>query len=125
MVSISWYLPEKERDEMSKTQHLQIFEKSIFQNLFSHIHLYVYIYTHSGTRRERERTNKTQNVVSISWYLPEKVRDEMSKKQYFLMSESCFSKPALIHTFICTYIYGQWHKEGEKREQTKHKTWFP
>ena len=72
-----------------------------------------------------ERTNKTQNMVSISWYLPEKVRDEMSKTQQFQISENIFSKPALIHTFTCIYIYGQWHKEGEKREQTKHKTWFP
>ena len=59
MVSISWYLPEKMRDEMSKTQHFQIFAKNIFQNLLSYIHLYVYIYTDSGTRREREREQAT------------------------------------------------------------------
>ena len=62
MVSISWYLPEKVRDEMSKTQHFQIFEKVIFQKLPSIIYLYTYIYTDSGTRKEiRENTQNTKH----------------------------------------------------------------
>ena len=72
-----------------------------------------------------KRTNKTQNMVSISWYLPEKVRDGMSTTQHFQICEKVVFQKLPSIMYLYTYIYGQWHKEGEKREQAKHKTWFP
>ena len=52
--------------------------------IYLYIYIYIYIYIRTVAQGGRqERTNKTQNMVSISWYLPEKVRDEMSKTQHF------------------------------------------
>ena len=58
MVSISWYLPEKVRDEMSKKTALLNFRKIFFQNLLSYIHLYVYIYIRTVAQGGREKENK-------------------------------------------------------------------
>jgi len=61
MVSSSWYLPEKVRDEMSKTQHFLILETNIFQKPPSYIHLYVYMYPDSGTRERIENKQNTKH----------------------------------------------------------------
>jgi len=165
-----------------------IFSKNIFVKDCSHayIYMYIYIYTDSGTRRERSENNQNTNMVSISWYLPEKVRMKYQKHNTFKFPIFFFRKlfAYILYMYICirtvahggrkertnktqtwfplvgtcqkkcgmksqkhntskfskklffencphayiymyTYIYRQWHKEGEKREQTTHKTWFP
>ena len=67
------------------SQTLLNFHKTHFPKTATFIHLYVYIYIRTVAQGGREeRTNKTQNMVSISWYLPEKVRDELSKTQHIL-----------------------------------------
>ena len=53
MVSISWYLSENVRVEMSKTQHFEKFEKVICSELAAKVYIYVCIYTDMGTGRKR------------------------------------------------------------------------
>ena len=57
MVSISWYLSENVRVEMSKTQHFEKFEKVICSELAAKVYIYMYIYGH-GHREEEEREQK-------------------------------------------------------------------
>ena len=63
MVSISWYLSEKVRVEMSKTQHFGKFEKVILSELaaiyiYLYIYIYMYIYGH-GHREEAKRERRS------------------------------------------------------------------
>ena len=118
MVSISWYLSENVRVEMSKTQHFEKFEKVICSELAAKVYIYVCIYTDMGTGRKRRENKKTQNMVSISWYLSEKVRVEMSKTQHFEIFEKViFPKLAAKNIYIYMYIYGHGHREEAKRER--------
>ena len=130
MFSISWYLPEKVRDEMSKTQHFEIFEKVIFRKLPSIIYIYIYLYTYiygqwhnEGEKREQTKHKTWFPLVGTC---QKKCEMKCQKHSTSKFSKKRFSKTC-SHTYIymCIYIHGQWHKEGEKREQTKHQTWFP
>ena len=75
MVSISWYLSEKVRVEMSKTQHFEIFEKVIFPKLAAkNIYIYVYIRTWAqGGSEERTKTIRGRWNPSRQGTLPVEV----------------------------------------------------
>ena len=58
MVSISWYLSENVRVEMSKTQHFEKFEKVICAELAAKVYIYIYVYIRTwaqGGRGERTK----------------------------------------------------------------------
>ena len=125
MVSISWYLSENVRVEMSKTQHFEKFEKVICSELAAKVYIYICIYTDMGTGRKRRENKKTQNMVSISWYLSEKVRVEMSKTQHFgkfekvILSELA-AKYIFIYIYICIYTD---MGTGRKRRENEDYSW--
>ena len=58
MVSISWYLSEKVRVEMSKTQHFEKFEKVICSELAAKVYIYMYIYIRTWAQGGREERTK-------------------------------------------------------------------
>ena len=59
----------------------------------------MYIQTVAQGGRE-ERTNKIQNMVSSSWYLPETVRDQ--KHNTFKLSKNIVQQPL---SYIHLYVY--------------------
>ena len=71
-----------------------------------------------GTGRKRRENKKTQNMVSISWYLSEKVRVEMSKTQHFEIFEKVIF-PKLAAKNIYIYVYIRTWAQGGSEERTK------
>ena len=62
---------------------------------------------------------KTQNMVSISWYLPGKVWIEMSKTQHFEISEKViFQNGQKIHIYIYVDISMWPWAHGGREERT-------
>jgi hypothetical protein len=83
--------------------------------------MYVFIRTWAQGGRE-ERTKKTQNMVSISWYLSENVRVEMSKTQHFEKFEKviCSELAAKVYIYVCIYTD---MGTGRKRRENEDHSW--
>jgi hypothetical protein len=83
--------------------------------------MYVFIRTCAQGGRE-ERTKKTQNMVSISWYLSENVRVEMSKTQHFEKFEKviCSELAAKVYIYVCIYTD---MGTGRKRRENEDHSW--
>jgi 3',5'-cyclic AMP phosphodiesterase CpdA len=77
----------------------------------------MYLYGHGHREEEKREPKKTQNMVSISWYLSENVRVEMSKTQHFEKFEKVICSELAAKVYSYMYIYGHGHREEAKRER--------
>ena len=69
-------------------------------------------------RGRGERTKrKTQNMVSISWYLPGKSGGRNVKNTALRKFRKNIFQKWLLKVYTYVYIYGHGHREEEKRER--------
>ena len=73
-----------------------------------------------GTGRKRRENKKTQNMVSISWYLTGKVRIEMSKTQHFEIFEKVIFQKWPLKAYTYVYIFTDMGTGGKRRENEDH-----
>ena len=97
--------------------------KVIFSELAANsIFICMYLYGHGHREEEKREPKKTQNMVSISWYLSENVRVEMSKTQHFEKFEKviCSELAAKVYIYVCIYTD---MGTGRKRRENEDHSW--